>query len=188
MTSGWIEMRSPLRTRVTARPTSTNFGGEFMAENLGQHCAGELVRGLGRDDRPAGEFVQVGAADAASERPDHHLAVAERRRRGDVLDPNVFLGVESDRLHPALRSRSSVARHGPRNIGGRRISSAEARLAPDFSRVRPHMFRMAISEGFGPGGRSFGKHSVTLYFRKNLCEATAAAARRLSRRKIGKRG
>ena len=64
-----------------------NFGGEFVAENLRQRRAGEFVRRLRRHDRAAREFMQVRAANPASERaapgPDcrrRHRATPRCRR------------------------------------------------------------------------------------------------------------
>ena len=79
-----------------------------MPENLGQHRPGELVRRARSHDRAAGEFMQVGAANSASERFDHDLGVAHRGRRRDIFDPNVLFAVKSDRLHRLLHFSSCV--------------------------------------------------------------------------------
>ncbi len=54
-----------------------NLGGELVSQNLRQHCAGEFVLSGWRYDRTASKFVQVRAADAAGQRLDEHLGVAE---------------------------------------------------------------------------------------------------------------
>ena len=99
MTSGWIEIRSPLRTRFTSRPVSSTSAENSCPRILRQHCACKFVWTGGRNDRSASEFVQVRAADAACQRLDEHLGVAERIRRWNVFDANVLLGVEPHRFH-----------------------------------------------------------------------------------------
>ena len=79
-----------------------DLGGELMTENLRQHRAGEFVRCCRRHDRAAGEFVQVRAADAAGQRLDEHLRVAERVRRRNVFNAHILLGVEPHRFHGLL--------------------------------------------------------------------------------------
>ena len=86
-----------------------DLGGELVTENLRQHRAGEFVLRGGRHDRAAGEFVQVRAADAAGQRLDEHLRVAERVRRWNVFNAHVLLGVEPHCFHDCLPSR--VPRH-----------------------------------------------------------------------------
>ena len=94
-----------------------NLRGKLMAENLRQHCAGELVRSRGGDDRAAREFMQVSAADAASARFNENLAVPERVWRPNLFDAYVLLGVEPHRFHGFLpfQFAVSVERRGQRD-------------------------------------------------------------------------
>src|SRR5471030_1778268 len=63
-----------------------NFGGEFVAENLRQNRSSKFVRRPWRYDRATGEFVEVGAADPARERPHQDLTVAHDIWRSHVVD------------------------------------------------------------------------------------------------------
>src|ERR1700692_4423624 len=76
-----------------------NLGGELVSQNLRQHRAGEFVWRGRRHDRTASEFVQVGAADAACQRLDEHLGVAEQIWRWNVFDANILLGIKPDCFH-----------------------------------------------------------------------------------------
>src|SRR5205814_1553619 len=97
-----------------------HFGREFVAEDLRQGRAGELMLVDRSDDRAGGVFMQVGAADAAHLRFDHDLLRSWTRRRLDLLDPNILLAVITNRFHcppsfrllarpPNLTSQNSVS-------------------------------------------------------------------------------
>ena len=71
-----------------------------MAEDLRQRGAGQLVRLDRGHDRTGDELVQISAADAAQQRLDQCLVRLELAfRRGDGLDPDVTLGMETYSLH-----------------------------------------------------------------------------------------
>ena len=117
-----------------------NLGGELMAQNLRQHRAGKFVPRRRRDDRTAGEFVQVRAADAAGSRLDQHLRVAKRAGRRDVFHAYVLLGVEPHRFHgfssqlprmqaPSHRASADLAPASCRKGAGRKSRAWRERVS-----------------------------------------------------------
>ena len=93
------ETRWPASDMPHAAADLEHLAGELVAENLRELRAVESMRLDGDHDRTHRELVEVGAADAAPERPQKHLVAAGSGRVGDVLDADVLGTVEHCCLH-----------------------------------------------------------------------------------------
>src|SRR5882757_685988 len=134
-----------------------------MAENLRQHGAGELVLSSWGHDRTTSEFVEVRAADAACQRLDQHLGIAERIRRWNVCDANILLGVKPYCFHvsfpPPVRVSvgvNALTCYFGKALPGRRRDDAKRR--PSGAGRRTNATRDAIiatwaATVIGPHGR-----------------------------------